>query len=367
MPDTIITPLATLLLSDAVSAQQEHTRTLLSSIQQRHPGALSAAIQDASTDEDEGTKEALEQVVISLSVVFGGDKKNADVVLASTSAEEEVRVIAVRGLLAVLQDGVGTSNEVQEPIKSALLARAQDSSAKVLDALYAQPAALLPILTSSVSVAEAYIAAVSTALADSPSRTLVRAHLGFLAANFSHFEGHGAFEKCIFPFLLFSKAKKETSRMVWELIEGLVAEGDGTVAEYDVMRGCVDAWRWQLDKFKPIEGKGDVEGNPVEWMASANMAVAARMAENILTSVQYEHHLAGLLAKMQGENAYSRALAYLVARALVGALSSDRARQLDAAARMLDAMNLDSLEGMEDVPSGRDTQMVRIDTLSIPV
>ncbi|KZP04633.1 hypothetical protein FIBSPDRAFT_843744, partial [Athelia psychrophila] len=353
VPDSILTPLAALLLASAVAAPQEHTRTLLVSIQQRHPSALRAASEVLTQDAGEGVQAGVEQVVISLSVVFGstpGDKKCADLVLASTSAEEDVRAIAVRGLLAAL--GAAEAAD-EESIKSALLARAHDSSAAVLDALYVQPTILLPILADA-PVAQAYVAAVSAALTNSPSRALVRVHLAFLADNFSHFEGQGLFEECVFPFLLFSKGKKETARMVWELIAR--SEGaDGAVGAYEVMRGCVGAWQWQLDKHKPAAGKGDAEGNPVEWMASANMDVAARMAENILTSAQYERHLAGLLGKMQCENPHARALAYLVARALVGALSSDRVRQLDAAARMLAAMQLHSLEGMEDVPSERDS------------
>ena len=87
------------------------------------------------------------------------------------------------------------------------------------------------------------------------------------------------FEQCFFPFLLFSKGKKETARMVWELVERVGIQ-EGTVGAYEVMRGAVDAWRWQMDKYKSGEGKGgaEVETNPVEWMASANMAVAARIA-----------------------------------------------------------------------------------------
>lgn len=80
-------------------------RTLLVSIQQRHPSALRAASEVLTQDSGEGVKEGVEQVIISLSIVFGstlGDKKSADLVLASTSAEEDVRAIAVRGLLAAL-------------------------------------------------------------------------------------------------------------------------------------------------------------------------------------------------------------------------------------------------------------------------
>ncbi|KAF7977911.1 hypothetical protein HWV62_2480 [Athelia sp. TMB] len=362
----ILNPLASLLLASAISNPEEATyRTLLASIQQRHPGTLRTASEVVIQEAGEGSKEGVEQVVISLSVTFGDggvsqNKKSADLVLASTSADENVRVIAVQGLLSALG---GAEPVDEESIKSALLARAHDSSAAVVDALYTQPAIVLSLLATP-AVQTAYVSTVSATLTSAPSRALIRTHLTFLAEHFSHFKDVPVFEQCFFPFLLFSKGKKETARMVWELVERVGIQA-GTVGAYEVLRGAVDAWRWQMDRYKSGEGKvgAEVETNPVEWMASANMAVAARIAvggivENILTSHNYETHLSNLLEKMNCENPHPRALAYLVARALVGGLSADRGRQLDAATRMLAVMHLSSLDGMEDIPGGQDSQML---------
>lgn len=121
MPDFILTPLAALLLASAVQEEQEHVRALLVSIKQRHPSALRTAAEILTRDAGEGAQEGVEQVIISLSVVFGsaaGDKKSAalDLVLASTSAEEGVRAIAVRGLLTALRDAdADAADEASHP------------------------------------------------------------------------------------------------------------------------------------------------------------------------------------------------------------------------------------------------------------
>lgn len=59
---------------------------------------------------------------------------------------------------------------------------------------------------------------------------------------------------------------------------------------------------------------------------------------------------------MQDLNLFPRALAHLIARALLSRLSGDR--QIDAANRMLDAMHLETLSGMEDIPDDDNTMMV---------
>lgn len=53
---------------------------------------------------------------------------------------------------------------------------------------------------------------------------------------------------------------------------------------------------------------------------------------------------------MQDPDLFTRALAHLIARALLSRLSGDQ--QIDAAHRMLDAMHLETLSGMEDIPDG---------------
>jgi U3 small nucleolar RNA-associated protein 10 len=50
---------------------------------------------------------------------------------------------------------------------------------------------------------------------------------------------------------------------------------------------------------------------------------------------------------MQDADPHTRAMAHIVARALLGRLSGEH--QIDAAEKMLDAMHLETLDGMEDI------------------
>lgn len=312
-------------------------------------------------------------------------KAHADMIVASTSADQNVRVIAVNQLLKTLMSPASTQSLdlvsdqkkfnitvtllttwFQPSVYSALLARAHDTKASVIQALYSAPSAILPILSSS---SESYIVAVTQALSTNSSRPLIRAHLSFLASHFCNANVSlipEIFIKCFFPFLLFSKSKKETAKAVWEIIE---AEKDG-IGKYEILQGCVDDWRWQSDK---------PAGESIDVMASTNMALAARMAgewllsgslvwwptlvtENILASTEYSSHLESLLKTIRDENAHSRALAHLVARALLSRLSGDQ--RIDAAKNILEAMHLDTLEGMEDFSDGDSNNAMVIPVFS---
>jgi U3 small nucleolar RNA-associated protein 10 len=78
-----------------------------------------------------------------------------------------------------------------------------------------------------------------------------------------------------------------------------------------------------------------------------------------MASANYAQHLTSVLEKMQDADPHTRALAHLVARALLGRLSGEK--QIDAARKMLDAMHLETLDGMEDIPDGDKTgEMVNI-------
>ena len=65
-----------------------------------------------------------------------------------------------------------------------------------------------------------------------------------------------------------------------------------------------------------------------------------------------------MLEKLHDENAHGRALAYLVTRALLNRLSGEQ--RIEAGHRVLQAMKLDTLEGMGDLMRGsEDASAVR--------
>lgn len=76
-----------------------------------------------------------------------------------------------------------------------------------------------------------------------------------------------------------------------------------------------------------------------------------------MVSNSYQRHFDGLLSMLQGSNPYSKVLAYLVLRALLGRLSGKH--QLDAAHCALQAMELQTVERM-------GTDVDKMDIVSTP-
>ena len=73
------------------------------------------------------------------------------------------------------------------------------------------------------------------------------------------------------------------------------------------------------------------------------------LAENIVASTDYQQYLELMLAKLTDSNPSSRSLGYLIIRALLYRLSGQQ--QIDAAFRVLQAMNVNKMDAMGDVMS----------------
>jgi U3 small nucleolar RNA-associated protein 10 len=78
-----------------------------------------------------------------------------------------------------------------------------------------------------------------------------------------------------------------------------------------------------------------------------------RAIESTLVSNERAKLLKSLLLKLSDPDPHARNLAYLVTRALLGLLSGED--QVDAAQRVLDAMAITTLEGMDGFVKGADT------------
>ena len=173
-------------------------------------------------------------------------------------------------------------------MRSAFLARVDDSSIAVLDALYSEPSVLLPVLVSDPA---AYITAVSEAVlakSSQASRALLRAHLSFLALHFlpefSQDIVEDAFSHAIFPFLLFSKPKFRTAQAVWEIVEAAQKRVPNSgLAKCESLEGCVEIVKEEervySEKATTRKDKSvpSAFSNP-EVMRRVNLAVASRMA-----------------------------------------------------------------------------------------
>ncbi|KAF9021672.1 hypothetical protein BDZ89DRAFT_1137818 [Hymenopellis radicata] len=102
-------------------------RRLLQHVHQRYPAILH--VDNVSTT-DEDLKGSLEQLVLSLfmnqSYSEDTNKDHADMVIAATSADAKVRLIATGRLVGTLRDKTLSSTE-EESVRSALIARTQDT------------------------------------------------------------------------------------------------------------------------------------------------------------------------------------------------------------------------------------------------
>ncbi|PCH43122.1 hypothetical protein WOLCODRAFT_121527 [Wolfiporia cocos MD-104 SS10] len=361
VPSVIIRRAATALLQrlivgrDNADESQANARKILARLQQRYSRLLQQVCEVAA-EGDENKRKMVEQVVLSLSLNGSelrnhGEKQDIDVVVASVNAEATVRAIAVRDLYDRLKSD--NTDADLDAIKNALMLRVQDSDTSVIEAVYSKPSDLLPLVLDDAS---AYICCLNEALhapSASPSRQVIRLHLTFLANHFfpplckkDAILAQRVIEDLFFPCLLFSKPRQKTVGTVWDILEAKDDDNEGNlnISQHELLGGCVDIVRHEQKQH--VESKKDDNGQRnVELLARINLGLAAKIADNILSSSAYQEHFKSLQAKLQDENPHSRALGYLIARALLSRSSGER--QIAAAQGLLQAMHLTSLEDMD--------------------
>ncbi|KAI0920552.1 hypothetical protein AcV5_010550 [Taiwanofungus camphoratus] len=365
--------LGLLIESEAVANDSlASARKLLSNIQQHHMRIMQLVYDDI-IQQNEDKREAVGQIVLSLSMNLNGVKPRSedfDPVLASVDVDPNVRAIAVRNLFSQLSSKGSSATDI-DTVKTALWTRVQDSNASVIEALYANPSELLPVLLERT---ESYISSLAEVLhsnTSSPSRNIIRLHLAFLANHFftSVHERDAALasrivDRLFFPYLLFSKPRQKTAALVWEILEAKENDCDDyiSIGRFELLGGCIDAIRWEQNR--QIEGEREDEGyRNVELFTRLNLALASKIADNILASNNYSHHLEALLLRLQDTNAYSRDLGYLITRTLLSRLSGER--QIDAGHQIIQAMKLESLDGMGDFMRGVDNLHVFLYDMSL--
>jgi U3 small nucleolar RNA-associated protein 10 len=222
-----------------------------------------------------------------------------------------------------------------------------------------------------------YLDAIATVLSSPTTpRQLTRIHLTFLSHHFVKAYPstvNVVVERCLWPFLLFTKAKQMTSSAVWDILgsEGCSDE----ITDFQLLRGC-PALVCELERnFAASQGEGG--SNPgLRKLAAIGAALASRISgvfepspfawffekfvatENIMLSENPSDHVDFVLGALKDENHNARALGYLVTRALLAKLSGQY--QLSVAQRAIQAMAVETLSGMEDFMKGSDNlQSVR--------
>ncbi|KAF8630264.1 hypothetical protein AX17_005450 [Amanita inopinata Kibby_2008] len=359
IPRTVVEQVTRLALKHVLSSEvpQTELRPLLSSIHQRHPQAL-RLVSEEIIEDDESMQTIVQQLLISLTldlqspvaVEAGGEKH--DMVIASASAESNVRMIAVTKLLETLSDTQLMKNSELEAIQSALISRVQDTDVQVLETLYGKPSSIVPLLVQHAKVYIDTLAQCLCSTTSKPKRNLLKVHLTFLTKDFCGQAGKNVVTEVVhrifFPFLLFSKPKQHTAEMVWDVIKGNMK--DSSLDE--LLHGCASLVE---------EAKGKNEES-VQMMSGINMSVASRIARNILMSNDNASHFDMLLLKLQDENPHAQTLGHLILRALLKQLSGEH--QIDAVHKVLEVIGSsgfqnftidteDLLESLEDQNLGK--------------
>ncbi|KAJ7762738.1 hypothetical protein DFH07DRAFT_813302 [Mycena maculata] len=334
-PTVVLKHLVNLLINKTISDDGHlAAHRLLSHIQQRYPVIVQEVADDISRSHAD-LRESIDNTMVSLSAAAAPHAAgDAGILVASMNADERVRAAAVKELFKALASQDQDAD--LQSTRAALMARVQDTSSIVLNALYAEPSSMASVCLSDPKTFLDYLSAAITG--SKPKRQLLRAHLVFLATYFcpaATASMEDVFHKVLFPFLLFSKTRQHTADVVWEVIEQYPS------LHHELLSGCANVWAAE-------KGKGNPDGTVK--MASINEATASKLAENIMASNHYSAHFSALIRKTHEADPHVRSFAYLIVRALLVRLSGRR--QLDSANQALEAINLQQLPEIDMSPMG---------------
>lgn len=163
------------------------------------------------------------------------------------------------------------SSFLQE-VTAALISRIVDTNPTVLEALYSNPRALLPHLKKE------YLEAVATVLSSPTTpRQIIRLHVAFLSHRFVKvYPGtiDAVVEQCLWPFLLFTKAKQKTTLAVWDILEA--EDCSDKVTDSQLLRGCLTIVRELEQNF--IASNNEASDVGLQRLAAIDVALAGRMA-----------------------------------------------------------------------------------------
>jgi U3 small nucleolar RNA-associated protein 10 len=139
--------------------------------------------------------------------------------------------------------------------------------------LYSKPSALLPHLENG------YLEAIAAVLSSPATpRQLIRLHVTFLSHHFAKTYPSAVkvvVERCLWPFLLFTKAKQKTTAAVWDILDSEDCSDD--LAEVQLLRGCLVIVRDLEENFVATQDEGDFDSG-LQKLAAIDIALAARIA-----------------------------------------------------------------------------------------
>jgi U3 small nucleolar RNA-associated protein 10 len=159
---------------------------------------------------------------------------------------------------------------LKESIRNALVSRIQDNDISILEALY-ENAAITPIFSSDP---QAYISSLSLAIGTTEKlkRNLLRCHLTYLTSHFwitaEVSTQELIFHQLIFPFLLFSRPRRKTAELVWEIIGNDLPQPLGSSVA-DWLAGCAALVKTE----EAAEGSDSINN-----LNQINLSISAKIA-----------------------------------------------------------------------------------------
>lgn len=269
---SLITHLAKTFLEEALDAPENAADAILvhlENIMQRYPSLFREVADDVATGGDDVRKNRVEQITIRLTLGFTSKTQNpmpgnahVDAVVASSNADEKIRVGSLNTLLAL--------DTQTDDVESAILARVHDTSTAVLETLYSPDytPTLLRILRKSPKL---YLNTLHATLSVAkPKRAVLKLHISFLLDEFLRDVEDVSMETeiagIVLPFLLYSKPRQHTAEGVWGMIDKYLATGAGTVLP-ELLKGTQAA-----------RNLGEEDGDDVERMGKLNDLVTKQIA-----------------------------------------------------------------------------------------
>jgi U3 small nucleolar RNA-associated protein 10 len=300
-------------------------------------------------------------------------------VLATSNADEKVRVMAMKELIKTVEGkDVSTIDDIvspllrcsccqllisshhQETIRGIFTARLQDTSAAVLETLYSDAVTTTSVFKSDVNEYLAGITVITSSQAK-PKRNILRLHLAYLLESFwpsvEEDVQETIFHQVLFPFLLFSKPRQKTAELVWSLLTTRAVSGPGPTKKNgsDWVAGCAELVTASVD-FSSVDTMNKINYNVAERIAgephTSSFFILTKTynrfcTENIMSSDYFPAYLDLLLGKLHDENHNSQMLSYLIALSLVKKLSGEH--QITFAHRLLASMGSVQFAHIDDM------------------
>ncbi|TDL26887.1 hypothetical protein BD410DRAFT_763071 [Rickenella mellea] len=342
LPKSVIHRIGEILLQSLL--QKEHSeggehRRLLSALSQRYPEIFQNCVKKY-VGENDGSQDSVDTLLLTLSLPASQRGRKEDSVVASTNADPNVRIVAVKHILKALQKPEDLPVDEVTSLQDAIRARVADTDPEVVDAVYSVPQVVLPL----ISTAE-FVKTLGRRLADHEApRTLLRIHLKFICSTFVPANPGLSTEvvlEVMMGYMLFTKPRHKTASIVWESLL------DSPLKDHELLGGT-----------RAIVKESDHTGTSFtpDDMGSINQSITSQIAKNVVASNEYIVYRDRFIKQLADPDSHRRLLAHMVIRAILHLLSGEH--RVDAGLLVLESMDVQTVGDMQKITAELDDNAV---------